>query len=347
MKKQFLVLSMILFLHGLLLSPALARNTAGQEKQVTVAILGDSRSEGKEGVLGVNDRVLSKIFDLISKDKPRAVFFTGDLTLGLEDDEEVAAGLYQENTSTPAAPDQKRANHWARKGFVYDSKTFNASLDHFSTLQKQHLGPSVPFYPLIGNHEAVGPNAVKIFKHHFGITHEAPLDKAQLAYTVEIGKSLFIILATDYYSRGQNKLVEHTLHGGQKEWLEKTLRAKSHQFTSLFVIGHEPAFSLLGGAKKHPVGLDRFPAARDQFWAILKKYGVKAYICSHEHLYQASRHQGVWQIVSGGAGAPLAPPGFGGFYHYALLTIPVRSGAAPKLTVVGLDGVVKQELVLE
>jgi hypothetical protein len=129
--------------------------------------------------------------------------------------------------------------------------------------------------------------------------------------------------------------------------LEKTLRDKSPQFSSLFVIGHEPAFSVIGGAKSHPVGLDRFPDARDEFWTILKKYGVKAYICSHEHLYQASKHDGVWQIVSGGAGAPLAPLKFGGFFHYALLKIPTKSGAAPKLTVVGIDGVVKHEIVLE
>ena len=347
MKKYFPLLTTILFFHCLLISPVVAQSTAGNDEHLTVAILGDSRSDGKEGVLGVNDGVLSKIFGLIRKDKPRAVFFTGDLTLGLEDDEEVAEGLYQEDLSTPSAQDKGQGDHWAREGFVYDSKAFKESLDHFSALQNQYLGPSIPFYPLIGNHEAVGPDAVKIFRDHFGIDHEASLDNAQLAYTVEIGKSLFIILATDYYSRDQNKLVEHTLSGGQKEWLTRTLRDKSPQFSSLFVIGHEPAFSILGSAKNHPVGLDRFPEARDEFWAILKKYGVKAYICSHEHLYQASRHDGIWQIVSGGAGAPLAPLRFGGFFHYALLKIPVKSGVAPKLAIVDLNGVVKNEVVLE
>jgi 3',5'-cyclic AMP phosphodiesterase CpdA len=346
MRRYFLASLMIFSLCWFWGSPVMAQGVAGDEEYITIAILGDSRSDGKEGAGGVNDKVLSKLFAMIRERKPRALFFSGDLTLGLEE-EEVAEDLYHENAPTPATPNSPQGDHWAQEGFVYDSKAFKESLDHFSALQKQYLGPSIPLYPLIGNHEAVGPDAVKIFKDHFGITHEAPLDSAQLVYTVELGRSLFIILATDYYSRDQNKLIEHTLSGGQKEWLEKTLSDKSPQFSSVFVIGHEPAFSVLGAAKNHPVGLDRFPDARDEFWAILKKYGVKAYICCHEHLYQASKHDGVWQIVSGGAGAPLAPLKFGGFFHYALLKIPMKSGAAPKLTIVDLDGVVKHEVVLE
>jgi hypothetical protein len=346
MKRYFLATLMILSFHCFWGSPVMAQGAAGDEEYVTTAILGDSRSDGKEGVGGINDKVLSRLFAMIKEKEPWALFFSGDLTLGLEE-EEVAEELYQENAPTPPTQNSQQGDHWAQAGFVYDSKAFKESLEYFSTLQKKYLGPSIPLYPLIGNHEAVGPDAVKIFKDHFGITHDAPLDSAQLAYTVELGKILFIILATDYYSRDQNKLIEHTLSGGQKEWLEKTLSDRSSQFSSVFVIGHEPAFSVLGAAKSHPVGLDRFPDARDEFWTILKKYGVKAYICSHEHLYQTSKHDGVWQIVSGGAGAPLAPLKFGGFFHYALLKIPMKSGAAPKLTVVDVDGVIKHEVVLE
>lgn len=346
MRRFFLASLMILSFHSFLGSPATTRAAVGDEEQITVAILGDSRSDGKEGVQGVNDKVLSRLFAMIKENKPGAVFFSGDLTLGLEE-EEVAEDLYKENPPAPPAQNSQQGDHWAKEGFVYDSKAFKVSLDHFSALQKEYLGPSIPLYPVIGNHEGVGPDAMEVFKDHFGTAGVAPLDSGHLAYTVELDKALFIILATDYYSRDQNKLVEHTLSGGQKEWLEKTLRDRSQQFSSVFVIGHEPAFSVLGAAKKHPVGLDRFPAARDEFWSILKKYGVKAYICSHEHLYRASMHDGVWQIVSGGAGAPLAPLKAGGFFHYALLKIPMKSGAVPKLAVVGLDGVVKGELTLD
>ncbi len=346
MNKHFWAALMILSCHHSWGSAVMAHDTARDSEQITVAILGDSRSDGQSGVEGVNVEVLSKLFTMVKGKNPCALFFCGDLTLGLED-EEVASNLYQDNVSTPPAQKTPKGDHWAQKGFVYNATAFKANLDHFSVLQKQYLGPSIPLYPLIGNHEAVGLDAVKIFKDHFEITHEAPLDSSQLAYTVEIGKSLFIILATDYYSRDENKLIEHTLAGGQKEWLEKTLRDKSPKFSSVFVIGHEPAFTVLGAVKSHPVGLDQFSQARDEFWGILKKYGVKAYICCHEHLYQSSKHDGVWQIISGGAGAPLAPPAFGGFFHYALLDIPTINGHAPKLTIVDLDGTIKDEVVLE
>jgi hypothetical protein len=346
MRSYFVAALMILSFHCFMGLPVMAQGTAGGDESITIAILGDSRSDGKEGVGGINDKVLSKLFAMIRERAPLALFFSGDLSLGLEE-EEVSEHLYQEDAPPLPTQNRQHGDHWTREGFVYDSKAFKESLDYFSALQKQYLGPFIPLYPLIGNHEAVGSDSVNIFKDHFGITHEAPLDSAQLAYTVELGRSLFIILATDYYNRDQSKLIEHTLSGGQKEWLEKTLKDKSQQFSSLFVVGHEPAFSVLGAAKSHPVGLDRFPDTRDEFWAILKKYGVKAYICSHEHLYQSSKHDGVWQIVSGGAGAPLAPLKFGGFFHYALLKIPMERGAAPKLTIIGIDGVVKHESVLE
>jgi hypothetical protein len=327
-------------------SPAPAQAVAGDEETTRVAILGDSRSDGKEGEEGINDKVLSKLFSMIREDKPQALLFSGDLTLGLEE-EEVARDLYEGKAVTPKKQQKRQGGHWGHKGFVYDSKAYKKSLEYFSMLQKEYLGPSIPLYPLIGNHEAVGADSVKIFRDHFRITHQAPLDAAHLAYTVEIGRSLFIILATDYYSRDKHKLMEHRLSRGQKDWLEKTLREKSPQLSSVFVIGHEPAFSVLGSSKSHPVGLDRYPGARDEFWAILKKYRVKAYICSHEHLYHTFKYDGVWQIISGGAGAPLAPLESGGFYHYGLLQIPLNSDVPPKLTITGIDGVVKQDIVLE
>jgi len=320
--------------------------TTGDEEYVTIAILGDSRSDGKGGVEGINDTVLSKPFSMTRENNPRALFFSGDLTLGLEE-EEVTADSYQENASTSTKQEKQQGDHWAQAGFVYDSVAFKKSLEYFSMLQKKHLGPSIPLYPMMGNHEAVGPDALQIFKEHFGIAHEASLDSAHLAYIVELGKSLFIILATDYYGRDEKKLIEHTLSGGQKEWLEKALSEKSPRFSSVFVLGHEPAYSVLWDTKQHPAGLDRFPGARDEFWALLKKYGVKAYICSHEHLYKASKHDGVWQIISGGAGAPLAPLKVGGIFHYALLKIPLRSGLPPRLTITGIDGGVKEDLVLD
>jgi hypothetical protein len=63
--------------------------------------------------------------------------------------------------------------------------------------------------------------------------------------------------------------------------------------------------------------LDKHPAERDAFWALLKKHRVDAYFCGHEHLYNAKEAGGVRQVIAGSCGAPLAQ-GFGGqFFHFA------------------------------
>lgn len=320
------------------------KNAIGEVVYTTVAILGDSRSNGKDGTEGINDKVLSKLFSMIRIKKPQALIFSGDLTLGLEE-EEVAEELYESHKKNREKSEKK--DHWVRNGFVYNDKAYMESLNYFTQLQKKYLGLGIPVYPVIGNHEAVGPDAVNIFRKHFNIKNVAPTDNIHLAYTVEVGKSLFIILATDYYNRLKNKLVEHNFSQDQKQWLENTLREKAKRFSSVYVVGHEPAFSVLGQKKNHPVGLDCYPVVRNEFWAILKKYGVKAYICSHEHLCYIHKYDGVWQIISGGAGAPLAPLSAGGYYHYAMLEIPVKKNMPPRLIITDTNGIIKQNIILK
>ena len=46
---------------------------------------------------------------------------------------------------------------------------------------------------------------------------------------------------------------------------------------------------------------------RDRFWNILKKNGVIAYFCGHEHNIQVQQVEGVWHVVSGGLTPKLYP----------------------------------------
>jgi hypothetical protein len=46
---------------------------------------------------------------------------------------------------------------------------------------------------------------------------------------------------------------------------------------------------------------------RDRFWNILKKNGVIAYFCGHEHNIQVQQVEGVWHVVSGGLTPKLSP----------------------------------------
>lgn len=326
MKKTFVLLFLICI-------------SAFSQENFKIAILGDSRSDGEAGTDGINKEILSKLMEMLKKYDPKAVFFTGDLTLGLEkEDEEDSTDI--KNTM----PEEDiMGNHWAKSGFVYNSISFTKQLNTFSEIYKQFAG-TIPLYPLIGNHEAVGPDAISIFKEHFKITNAAPIDSLHLAYTVEIGNALFIMLATDYYSRRENQLVEHKLSAEQVKWLNKTMEDKS-KFKYKFVMGHEPGYSIKGIKDNKPVGLDKHPEARDVFWKILKDRGANAYICAHEHLYNRSTYESLLQVVSGGAGAPLEKGTNEAFYHFIILEF--SGNELPKATVIDINGKTRDEFVIQ
>jgi hypothetical protein len=195
---------------------------------------------------------------------------------------------------------------WARD-FEYDSKTFERMITAFKKSVTAALN-ATPFYPVVGNHDTVGPDALDLFRRSFGLEHlpEGFNEPSHLAYVVSVGAAAFFVIATDYYADcppGQKapscNLQEHQLSQPQLEWLDQALARHAGQ--RLFVVGHEPAYS----AGSEVTGLDSDPAARDAFWAVLQRRGVVAYVCSHQHRYDLSQHLGVWQIVSGGAGADL------------------------------------------
>jgi 3',5'-cyclic AMP phosphodiesterase CpdA len=340
-RESFVFRAVLLFAVILISCTRLSHTTyepSGKNKGDTliIAVLGDSRSDGEKDSDGLNKRVLSKLLSGIKGHYPDAVFFTGDLTLGLEKEDEI------EDTTGVKSP----APEWATKGFVYDNKEFKRILNVFSGILDSKLGSDIPFHPVIGNHEAVGPDAVSIFMEHFKIKNMAPVDSMHLAYTVELGKCLFVILATDYYSRETESLIEHKIAGGQKKWLAGKLKDSLRKYKFTFVLGHEPAFSVKEELKGKPTGLDRYPDARDNFWEILNKYKVSAYLCSHEHLYNKSKHDAVWQIISGGGGAPLEKYGTGSFYHFVIMKIPPGDGAVPRVTIIDLNGEVRDEFEL-
>lgn len=341
-----------------LATPARGAEPQGPTGTITVAVLGDSRTDGCAGQpkrsecrrrdSGFDQPVLASLLALAAAKRPAAVFFTGDLTLGLEKEEEdgkVDAG------ALPAT------GGWAQD-FEYQPRTFARMLGAFKHTATQKLGP-IPFYPGVGNHDAVGPDAVALFRRTFGLQHPPGgyREPAHLAYTVVLPNAVFVVLATDYYQPcGEHgapgpacNLQEHLLSQPQLAWLDGQLG--KHAGRHLFVLGHEPAFS----AGAHRTGLDHNEGARDAFWKVLRARGVTAYLCSHQHQFDAGRHDGVWQVISGGAGAPLdgaakdgksvpaeqctgglpLQPGYQdrSFFHYLLVNVPKGQGGVASIEV--------------
>lgn len=160
----------------------------------------------------------------------------------------------------------------------------------------------VPFHLTIGNHET-GENWRILYKE---------MIKKPFHYSFKHEKSYFIILSC--YEETHGKIDDK-----QFKWLQKELR-KARKSDFIFVFVHEPLYPVnvhIGSS------LDRYPEDRDKLANLLGTYKEKLIVfCGHEHVYNKSVIDGLQQIITGGAGAPLyAQPEEGGFFHYLYLTV--------------------------
>ena len=92
--------------------------------------------------------------------------------------------------------------------------------------------------------------------------------------------------------------------------------------------------------------MDKYIFQRDELWSIFKKYKVSAYICGHEHLYNRAIYKGVYQIITGGGGAPIAiAEEKGGFYNFVVIDI--KSDRSVGVTAKDINGFVKDTFDIE
>lgn len=307
-----------------------------------VAFLGNSSNPFLEE--GFDPVVLGQLLDQIKLQKPKALFFTGNLiwSLQMPEDAPKEAKVIQ----LPPVYD-KLGNVSYQPGGVYSAEKFKKRLERFSAVLKEHLGSEIPFYPILGESEAIGPDSVQIFLDHFPIPNSVVLETSQLVYTVTIGNAGFVAMSLPAYDKVKDAPLQQLVTAPLLQWLGKTLETESSKNSFLFAVGSVPAFST-GGAAGSYAGLDRDRDARTRFWQLLMRYKVLAYFCSNEALYDRTYRYGIWQVISGGAGAENdfdedeeLP-----FYHYLLLTIPERASRAPILQVFDIKGRKKDEETL-
>ena len=165
-------------------------------------------------------------------------------------------------------------------------------------------GPSpgkIPLYVGIGNHELydnTGTYQAELqgeYQYFFPeMPSNGPSAYDKLAYSVEFGNSLFIVLDTFGFIDG-NKNWDNGIDELQYWWFDAT--ALGSQAKHKFVLTHGPAYSCEG----FPVGN---PTTRDMLWQTMKELHFDLYLCGHEHLYARWRPTGsLLQIISGSAGA--------------------------------------------
>lgn len=169
-------------------------------------------------------------------------------------------------------------------------------------------GYDFPILPVVGNHDVDNPRSEKMYRDIFTLPGE------EVYYSFAYGNSQFIALDSEIPGE------ESKITGAQLEWLKKTLQNSSP--THRFIFLHKPLYpdSFIGS---HFGGcLDRYPEERDSLLALLKMYEVDIIFVGHEHLFRKSAHDGIIQIITGGAGAPLyAAEEDGGFYHFVFVDV--------------------------
>lgn len=285
-------------------------------KSFNVGILGESRGDEAKDEM-VNKDVLSQLLKALKDQKVKAVFFTGNLVSGVEND--------PENPDTPKK---------------LDAKKLADQLKIFGGLYHSILGDTVPLFPAIGDREIAIPGAEQAFLNAFSLTG-ATLIGGDLAYTVSVGSAFFAVIATQEFSPDFDSS-EQAFNYELLDWLNKVLADASSTHRYRFVIGHEPAFP---SSSTYTLKNQK---QRDAFWKVLVDNGVLAYFASREHLYDRSNRFGVWQIISGGAGAPLNEGGGSNpFFHCLLLNIPAEKDALPKVQVYDVLGQVIDEFELK
>lgn len=294
-------------------------------KGLNIVILGQSWDENNE--IGFNEEVLKDLLQLIQVDQPKAVFFNGNLIYSL-----VKSEVSTESEKLLEFPAEKNifGNRLEKEEGFYSSQAFSKALEKFKALLLEYLGEEIPFYPLVGRQEAIGPDIAEVFQQQFDLKNALILDSNQLVYTVPIGNALFIALSTDYYQKDEKTPQFCSISPSAWTWLEETLKSEGDPSSFIFVVGSDPAFSTSASFDLYQ-GLDKEESSRNRFWRLLKDRHVNCYFSGGETLYDRSYRYGLWQVITGGAGALLS--GFTNkdetFFHYVLLRVPQKPSKDP------------------
>ncbi len=278
------------------------------EKSFTFAHLCDSRAGvggGEWAMEGVNVRCVGDLSVLAYRQGADIILFPGDLVNGY---------------TTSVARFRQELRSWKRA--------------------VGPVGAHIPVVVTAGNHEALidaWSNRLehdrrdvpmeRVFAEEFVNFRNGPEPAAgappyeELVYSFDYGNAHFAVILTNYWYTnrpGETPGVrEGVVDDRQLAWLEKDLAgARSRQVRHLFVVGHEPGFPCGGHVRDAMYWNGAIPevnAMRDRFWTILGAARVVAYLCGDEHNYSRLQVDDelvpglaapVWQIVSGGAGAP-------------------------------------------
>ncbi len=154
---------------------------------------------------------------------------------------------------------------------------------------------AIPLVPVLGNHE---------FYLDFGLKNFARLyDTAETSnhyYALDFPLFALVVLDSNVEWMSPRHKREQTA------WLEKTLSGYQALKKPVMVSFHHAAFT--SGQTQYTIPLP--PAHIRRHWQpLFEKYGVKAVLNGHEHIYERLDVNGVQHILAGPAGGVISKPG--------------------------------------
>jgi len=182
-----------------------------------------------------------------------------------------------------------------------------------------------PYYPVLGNHENESPLYFKNF----------PQVNSHSWYSVDVEGIHFIVLDSNLSLQPDSE---------QYNWLVEDLQEVKEGIKFKIALFHHPLFNV-GMHVEDEKGL------RAVLLPLFEKYGVSVVFSGHEHAYERFVYQGIYFIITGGAGSYLLGQSrespylekFLKVYHFCLLSVIDDS---LKVKVVGLDGEIIDEFFI-
>ena len=151
---------------------------------------------------------------------------------------------------------------------------------------------AIPMWHATGNHTTYDTMSEQVFRDVLAMPTNGPAGQEGLSYWVRRDDLVLVFVNTMWSGLGGEGFVETA-------WLDSVLDLHKDARHKL-VVGHHPVFSINGFSG--PYQRDIEPVSGAEFWRVLVRHGVRAYLCSHILAFDVRLHLGVLQICTAGAG---------------------------------------------
>jgi len=232
----------------------------------------------------------------------------------------------------------------AISAFTTDYDALRRQWDYWYKVEMKWLqGTGIPLYQSTSNHNTYDPGSEEVFRQvHRHLPQNGPADQKGLACYVRRGNLLYVSTHQPDRRWAQAPPSYRPDMVFDADWLDRVLTEhKDAKFK--FVAGHYPVFPV-NGYIESPLWCFK-PEERAPFWNVLVRHEVNAYLASHIIAFDAQIHEGVPQIVSGGAGTVYGPdgamPGLTEYLHAVQLAI---DDQALRYQVLDVTGTVREQL---